>query len=145
MSKPLMLLSLALLSSNAAAVDAGQLMPELTWDKRVLLVFVPRADHPKVLAQEAMLNANADGLAERHMTVIRVFADGRVAVDTTEHDRSAETFYRRFGISDDAFRVVLVGKDGGVKLESGDVVSRDELFSLIDAMPMRRYEMQQNG
>ena len=140
-----MLLSLALLSSSAAAVDADELMPSLTWDKRVLLVFVPQSDHPEARAQETMLDANAAGLMERHMTVIRAYADGRVHVDRTEHDGSAATFYRRFGVPGDAFRVVLVGKDGGVKLESGDAVSRDELFALIDAMPMRRYEMQQDG
>ena len=140
-----MLLSLALLSSSAAAVDADELMPSLTWDKRVLLVFVPQSDHPEARAQETMLDANAAGLIERHMTVIRAYADGRVHVDRKEHDRAAATFYRRFGVHGDAFRAVLVGKDGGVKLESGDAVSRDELFALIDAMPMRRFEMQQDG
>lgn len=38
------------------------------------------------------------------------------------------------------FRIRLVGKDGGVKLDSAKPVSCDELFKLIDAMPMRRAE-----
>ena len=40
-----------------------------------------------------------------------------------------------------AFRVRLVGKDGGVKLDRGEPVDIPTLFALIDAMPMRRAEM----
>jgi len=39
------------------------------------------------------------------------------------------------------FRVRLVGKDGSVKLDRGEPVGTTTLFSLIDAMPMRRAEM----
>jgi hypothetical protein len=34
-----------------------------------------------------------------------------------------------------------VGKDGGEKLRSDTVVSPEQLFSIIDAMPMRKDEM----
>jgi hypothetical protein len=41
----------------------------------------------------------------------------------------------------DEFEIILIGKDGGVKLRSKTPISLEELFSLIDAMPMRRQEM----
>ena len=40
-----------------------------------------------------------------------------------------------------AFTFILVGKDGGEKLRSDTVVSAEQLFSIIDAMPMRKDEM----
>ena len=40
-------------------------------------------------------------------------------------------------------QVLLIGKDGGVKLRSTEPVSTDELFALIDSMPMRRREMEE--
>ena len=40
-----------------------------------------------------------------------------------------------------AFRVRLVGKDGGVKLDQATPIEVTTLFALIDAMPMRRAEM----
>ena len=43
------------------------------------------------------------------------------------------------------FRAILVGKDGTVKLNRRSVVSDEDLFSLIDSMPMRRQEMLQGG
>ena len=39
------------------------------------------------------------------------------------------------------FGVVLIGKDGGVKLESSVPVKTAKLFDLIDSMPMRIHEM----
>jgi Domain of unknown function (DUF4174) len=39
---------------------------------------------------------------------------------------------------DNTFQAVVIGKDGGVKLRSSDVVTDDKLFGLIDSMPMRK-------
>ncbi|MEO0341702.1 MAG: DUF4174 domain-containing protein, partial [Bacteroidota bacterium] len=41
----------------------------------------------------------------------------------------------------DSFLFILIGKDGGVKLRSTSVVPLDDLFALIDGMPMRRAEI----
>jgi len=37
-----------------------------------------------------------------------------------------------------AYEAVLIGLDGGVKWRSSEAVSAQTLFSVIDAMPMRR-------
>ncbi|MCF2489231.1 DUF4174 domain-containing protein [Dyadobacter sp. CY347] len=42
-----------------------------------------------------------------------------------------------------AFTFLLIGRDGGEKLRSNEVVSPEKLFGLIDAMPMRRNEVKQ--
>lgn len=133
-----------LLAHNAYALDAETLMPELIWEKRVLLVFAPGEQHAGSRAQFGLLEAVEDGLLERDMSVIRAFADGRVSIDGQSHDRAAASFYRRFDVGRDEFRVVLVGKDGTVKLDQDRAVRSESLFALIDAMPMRRYEMLQD-
>ena len=132
-------------ASSVHALDAARLMPELTWERRVLLVFAPDRQDAELRRQNTMLAAIGDGLVERDMIVIRAFADDRVAVDGHMHAQSAASFYRRFDVDRGEFRVILVGKDGGVKLDRKLAVSGDELFALIDAMPMRRFEMQQDG
>ncbi|MCF0049134.1 DUF4174 domain-containing protein [Dyadobacter sp. LJ53] len=43
-----------------------------------------------------------------------------------------------------AFTFILIGRDGGEKLKSSEVVTPDKLFGLIDAMPMRKQEIKQN-
>ena len=43
--------------------------------------------------------------------------------------------------NDQSFRILLIGKDGGIKYESKRSVSLIQLFELIDSMPMRQDEM----
>lgn len=38
-------------------------------------------------------------------------------------------------------KVLLIGLDGGVKIESAEVFALEELFEIIDGMPMRRAEI----
>ena len=129
-------------TSGAHALDAARLMPELTWEKRVLLTFAPDRRAAGFRRQVANLEVVGDGLLERHMTVIRVFADSEVEIDGVIYPDAAPSFYRRFDVSRSDFRVILVGKDGTVKLDRSRAVDSDDLFALIDSMPMRQYEMQ---
>jgi hypothetical protein len=119
-------------------------MPDLTWEKRVLLIFSPHDRHADYRQQVEILDAVDEGLRERDMAVIETFADDRVAIDGQPQEAGGSGFYRHFSVDSDEFRVILVGKDGTVKLDRGGAVASAELFSLIDAMPMRRLEMQRD-
>lgn len=50
-----------------------------------------------------------------------------------------------FGVKSQQFRTILVGKDGGIKLNSDKPLDACALFNLIDTMPMRRQEMRAKG
>ncbi len=39
------------------------------------------------------------------------------------------------------FQVLLIGKDGGIKMRSATPVAAEDILSLIDSMPMRQQEM----
>jgi hypothetical protein len=41
----------------------------------------------------------------------------------------------------EAFTFILIGRDGGEKLRSREIVKAEKLFGLIDAMPMRQREI----
>lgn len=51
---------------------------------------------------------------------------------------NARKLRQEAGIKGNTFQAVVIGKDGGVKLRSSDVVTDDKLFGLIDSMPMRK-------
>ncbi len=92
-------------------------LPDLSahsWQHRVLIVDTPSPDAAEYRRQRSALEAAAAGLKERDLIVVT---------------QSAPTF-----------RVRLVGKDGGVKLDQAEPVEVPALFALIDAMPMRRAE-----
>ena len=98
---------------------AGLALPDLAahqWKHRVLIIDTPSMQSAPYLQQISAFDAAAVGLKERDLQVM------------------TQT-------SAPAFRVRLVGKDGGVKLDVGTPMTTDALFALIDAMPMRQDEM----
>ena len=42
---------------------------------------------------------------------------------------------------EEPFEVVLIGLDGGVKLRKESPLSKEDLYAIIDGMPMRRAEL----
>ena len=103
-------------SAELPTPEAG--LPDLTahrWKHRVLIVDTPSPEAEAYRRQRASLDADAAGLKERDLIVIT---------------QAAPTF-----------RVRLVGKGGGVKLDQATPVELPALFALIDAMPMRQAEM----
>jgi hypothetical protein len=77
--------------------------------------------------------------------VVLVTARGRtVTVDgDTVQAPGADELRDAYADSASGFQVVLVGKDGGVKLRSAEPIAADDFFALIDTMPMRRREMRE--
>jgi hypothetical protein len=73
--------------------------------------------------------------------LVVVHAIGVQASDTRADRLDATAVRRAVGLAPDRFGVVLVGKDGGVKLRRESPITVTELFQVIDAMPMRRQEM----
>ncbi len=103
----------------AGESTTGLALPDLAahqWKHRVLIIDTPSMQSAPYLQQISAFDAVAAGLKERDLEVM------------------TQT-------SAPAFRVRLVGKDGGVKLDVGTPMTTDALFALIDAMPMRQDEM----
>jgi hypothetical protein len=57
-----------------------------------------------------------------------------------DHERSQQ-IRSRLSADGRRFQVFLVGKDGHTAISFERPVSADNLFALVDAMPMRRKEM----
>ncbi len=129
---------------NCLAIDADSLMQDFIWEKRVLLVFTPDSLQENYQRQNAMLSEVAADMEERDMTTIRAMADGTLSIDNNKQSLSVAEFYERYAVNEKQFRVILVGKDSTVKLDRDEPVSAEELFALIDTMPMRHYEMLQD-
>jgi hypothetical protein len=85
-------------------------------DHRILLIAAPSLNDDAYRTQAALLLPALAGLNERDF-VVQI----------------------QFGTK--SFSVVLIGKDGGEKLRRATPLSPEELFAIVDAMPMRRAEM----
>ena len=95
-----------------------------------LLIVVGLPNDPRVTEQHAALEHDGAALRERDVVV------QDLTPEAARRDR------RKLGIGRDAtFEVLLVGKDGQVKLRRELPVAASEITALIDTMPMRRDEM----
>jgi hypothetical protein len=125
------------MGADARPLDA------LRWEKRVIVMLADGGDDPALAEQEARLRAVLPDLTERD--VVLVTAEGpTVTVDGhTVPAPTAEELRDAYADGAGGFQVVLVGKDGGVKLRSDEPVAASDFFALIDTMPMRRREMRE--
>lgn len=119
-------------------------MTDYKWKYRPLVVFADSEANAPLNQQRRMVTANRTGLSERNVVVIWVVGD-KVSAELGPHPReTAATLRARFGGAKGGFRAVLVGKDGGAKLNSASPLGTGALYATIDAMPMRQNEMRRN-
>lgn len=94
---------------------------------RQLLLFTSPIDQRAYLKQINLLNSDQAGLDERNLKI--------KIIGAKDLKRS---FYK---VKDDEFCLILIGKDGTEKYRTNSLLTLDKLYSLIDAMPMRKQEM----
>ncbi|WP_345815134.1 DUF4174 domain-containing protein [Paraburkholderia sp. PREW-6R] len=142
MKSPLILAAFAgvMLGSSfalaASASGAATSISQLTWHQRVLVVFADAAGSAPLAAQRDILAHAPDAMAERDLVLVEVVGDSVKGASD-----SAAALRHRYGVKADAFRALLIGKDGGVKLDSPQPIALQKLTTTIDAMPMRQQEM----
>ena len=124
----------------------AQLLSDHHWQDRVILLFAPDPQYPELATQLHFLTQFNNEVTERDLVTYQIFQNQRGGKPSGEEIREAETedFYRHFGADKKTFTFILVGKDGTVKLRSPEAVGMEQLFALIDSMPMRRSEMRRN-
>lgn len=134
----LLLISLILAHTSQATESS---LEKYRGQNRPLLVFAPDEQHPAYQQTLEAVNDNRSGFIDRDMILISVFADAGMADDKPLSGSAAQSLYQRHEIEPGEFRILLIGKDGGVKLRSAETADMDEIFRLIDGMPMRQREM----
>lgn len=114
------------------------------WKQRVLIVTASSPSNIGYKRQNQLLERGKKGMKERDLVIYRLYSDHWVGPQKNPlSHKEAASIYSTYNIGETTFSVVLIGKDGGVKMRSEDIVSTRELFQLIDSMPMRMQEMQQ--
>ena len=110
--------------------------------RRVLLVRAALPEDIRLKEQKTILSAQTEGLAVRDVVVVEWTAEtdpevwpsgGRVLATMLPREIQAE-------LRGVAWKVLLIGRDGGSKAAWDKVVPPDEIFAKIDAMPMGRSE-----
>ena len=140
---------------GATATAAEELVRDWRWKHRVLLVWSDRESDLR--SQADLVRRRWKDWCERDLLLVLTEPQGGVIVERfvdggpvgpSLRPTLALAICDRQGIEEanrGVFAAALIGKDGGVKHRYDGVVDPDEIFSRIDAMPMRMREMRDDS
>lgn len=119
-----------------------ELFKDHRWKNRVIVMHSPAALPPWLVEQQRALERSTLGNKDRDLVLYtcargrcrRMEADGWKAIDVP-----ASAMARDLHV--DRPTILLIGKDGGVKLRVHRFKPVADIYRTIDAMPMRRLEM----
>jgi len=132
--------SMAQAGENNSVADLD--LDALRWKKRVLVLFSPSESDASFQSQKKSLASSAEEVLDRNLMILEIVEQGESrAGNQLLSGKSVQAIRKRLGVETGPFQVLLIGKDGGVKLRSSEAVSMKDLFGLIDSMPMRQQEM----
>ncbi|MEL7463708.1 MAG: DUF4174 domain-containing protein [Pseudomonadota bacterium] len=122
-----LLIGIAALAAAPAMAEDDPLA-QYKWEARPVIVFADSDKDPRFQKQVSALAARSDDMAERDVVIL---------LDTDPDADSA--LRRKFRPRD--FQILLLGKDGQIKLRRPHPITAEDLNRQIDRMPMRRREM----
>jgi hypothetical protein len=131
-------------SRNAMAMPLD--LDQFQWKNRLLFLFAPNRNHPLFEALHKSLAAQKTEAADRDLVVFEILESGPSSMNSKYlASEAALSLRKRYKVNQGEFAVLLVGKDGGIKLNRQNETRLEDIFALIDAMPMRQEEMRQKS
>ncbi len=124
--------------------STAQNLDDFQWKNRIVLLVDASSDTDALKSQLAELISDRQALKERDLILFRVTPEAVYASDGSTSNLTAKDIYENFGLDSNFKGILLIGKDGGIKLKKHFMVSALDIFDLIDGMPMRRREMREN-
>ncbi len=111
------------------------------WKNRVLLVMSEDPNDPMVKQQVSLFSQDAEEMKERKLILFQVFPEFFLMGGDSAIRRSSAAVYFDYKSAKKSFEMVLIGLDGDEKMRRTELIRPDDLYAIIDAMPMRRLEM----
>jgi len=114
----------------------GQDLSDFKWKNRLLILTEISGATELGTRQKTLFLNREKEMAERDLLLF--YYDGKVV-----YDEDGKSFVVPMGIMPylQVPGLLLIGKDGGVKLRADFITDPEEVFTLIDRMPMRRSEL----
>jgi hypothetical protein len=116
-----------LAASATASVDV---LRDYLWTNRVIVTFSTNESTPERLLLIKQIAQYPCEFRKRDL----------VHIDLISGSVDYQSLSQRFAMEGKDFKLVLIGKDGKIKLQA-TAVALEDIFALIDTMPMRKKEM----
>jgi len=134
------LLALLMFTSITIAQDLNKYQ----WKNRILILKDVDLNSDALQNQLKKLQSNHEKLNDRELLLFLVTDTSVYNSQKDLTDLQPEAIIKKYDLNE--FKgVVLIGKDGGIKLKEKFVVNPSTIFELIDGMPMRISEIKNKG
>ena len=121
-------------------------LSQFRWKNRLLFLFAPDGGHPFFVHLHQSLGIQKTETLERDLIIFEIFEFGSSRMNSEFIEPMITRALReKFRATPGEFTVILIGKDGGIKLKRHDRTELKDIFGLIDSMPMRQAEMQKKN
>ena len=119
-------------------------LSQFQWKNRLLLIFAPDENDSLFKKLQSEIIAQEAEVKDGDLIIFELFGLGSSRMNRALLDQSkVDSIRRHFSVPQRSFRVILIGKDGGIKLKRNDQIDLETIFELIDSMPMRKDEIRQ--
>jgi hypothetical protein len=135
----------AILSGSSRNAIAEPLdLSQFQWKNRLLFLFAPNRNHPMFDSLHDSLSAQKAEVADRDLVILEILESEPSSMNSKPlASETALSLRKRYKVNQGEFAVLLIGKDGGIKLNRQNETRLEDIFALIDTMPMRRQEIRQ--
>ena len=121
-------------------------LTQFQWKNRLLLIFAPDDNDSLFKKLQSEIITQEAEVEDRDLVVFEVLERSPSRMNRALLDQSkVESIRRHFSVPQRSFIVILIGKDGGIKLKRNDQIDLETIFELIDSMPMRKDEIRQKN
>ena len=130
----------------ASVKSNSQDLNDFKWINRVLIVKTLKSNSKKLADQLIEFKNLNEDFKERKLILVTITKDDFLLVDFTSNvsrssGKVSESISKNILDQNNDFEVILIGLDGGIKLRENQTLLKQDLFRIIDAMPMRRKEI----
>ncbi|WP_245392763.1 DUF4174 domain-containing protein [Salinicola halimionae] len=124
--------------SNDGKNPANPLITD-KWNFRPLILVTPDAEQPAYRHLRQQLDETQDQFTDRDMLLYTVEGNSGTRHGQPMTPYETQALLEALGVSpDQGVTTILVGKDGGKKVQQQGDVELQDIYSTIDSMPMRQ-------
>jgi len=114
------------------------------WKNRIIILLAPNSSHKKLQSQlKDFEQWDIAQFEDRDLQAWLVTNEESIKLLNSGRPPASlrQTLDKQYGLTPNSFHFILIGKDGGIKMQKSTIVKQLTVNQLIDSMPMRQAEM----
>ena len=129
-------------SGSNAQLQKKDPLKVFQWKNRLLIFFDETDEHIWATKRIKSIRKRKKEIEDRDMLVITVTPSGSFNIfDEKVVELPFHYILEKFKLKPASHYILLIGKDGNLKLKDSPYLDLDKVFTLIDSMPMRKAEI----